>query len=358
MIRQFVAVALLLLAGAHADFAKAQNTANGQALYQGYCATCHGPPFASARDAGAIRAAINGFPDMRFLSFLTDADLSDIAAWVSKELGAPPAPPPTANYTGLWYNFPAESEAGWGVNFTQQGDIVFGTLFTYDAGGAPLWLVMPAGQRQAGSDRFTGALYRTRGPAFNANPFRWDPGAPGNLTEVGTMTVAFTAADRATLTYTFSGATVTKTITKQVYGSRPASCVAFAGSRATAANYQDLWYNAPAESEPGWGVNVTHQDNTLFATLFTYDAAGRDLWLVMSDGRRQPDGTFSGDLFRTTGPAFNASPFKGIGVTPVGSMSFRFSDGENGTLTYTYQGVTVTKPITRQVFSTTLFRCE
>ncbi|MCM2329642.1 MAG: choice-of-anchor J domain-containing protein, partial [Lysobacter sp.] len=48
----------------------------------------------------------------------------------------------TANYTGLWYNFPAESESGWGVNFTHQGNIVFATLFTYDSGGAPLWLVM------------------------------------------------------------------------------------------------------------------------------------------------------------------------------------------------------------------------
>ena len=44
-------------------------------------------------------------------------------------IGAPTGPA-AANYTALWWN-PAES--GWGVNFNHQGNILFGTLFTYDA---------------------------------------------------------------------------------------------------------------------------------------------------------------------------------------------------------------------------------
>ena len=266
----------------------------------------------------------------------------------------------TTNYTGLWYNFPAESESGWGINFTHQGNIVFATLFTYDSGGAPLWLVMAAGNLTSGST-FSGTLYRTRGPAFNANPFVWDPNAAGNLTAVGTMTVSFTAADRASLTYTFNGVTVTKTIMKQLYGSRVANCTATTVSRASLTNYQDLWYNSPAESEAGWGVNVTHQDNILFATLFTYDATGRDLWLVMSAGNRQPDGSYFGTLYRTSGPPFNANPFTPINagnLTEVGTMRFSFSNGENGVLTYTYNGATVTKQITRQVFSSPASACS
>jgi hypothetical protein len=250
------------------------------------------------------------------------------------------------NYTGLWWNFPALSENGWGINFTHQANVVFATLFTYDSTGAPLWLVMSAGDRLAGTETFTGTLYRTRGPAFNAVPFAWDPNAPGNLTTVGTMTVTFTAADRATLAYTVDGVAVTKTVTKQIYGSRAANCVDTTGSRAGIANYQDLWWNP---GEPGWGVNVTHQDNTLFATLFTYDSTGRDLWLVLANGARQADGSYSGTLYQTTGPVFNAQPWIPATANPVGTMRFGFSNGENGTLTYTYNGVTVTKSITRQV---------
>src|SRR4029077_19170889 len=50
------------------------------------------------------------------------------------------------NHTALWWN---AAESGWGINVNHQGNIVFATLFTYDDSGAPLWLVMPSGQRQA-----------------------------------------------------------------------------------------------------------------------------------------------------------------------------------------------------------------
>lgn len=261
------------------------------------------------------------------------------------------------SYTGLWYNFPAESESGWGINFTHQGSMVFATLFTYDASGAPLWLVMPAGSLATGTT-YTGTLYRTRGPAFNAVPFNWNPAT--DLSTVGSMTVTFTASDRANLSYTYNGVAVSKAITKQVYGSRAASCTLISGSRAHLENYQDLWYAFPAESEPGWGLNISHQDNTLFATLFTYDATGRDVWLVMSSGQRQADDSYVGTLYRTSGPPFNANPFTPIGannISSVGTMRISFSSGERGMLSYTFNGVAVTKAITRQVFASSVSSC-
>ncbi len=262
----------------------------------------------------------------------------------------------TPNHQGLYWASPAGSESGWGLNVAHQGDIVFATLFTYDAAGAPLWLVMSAGLKQADGVTYAGTLYRTTGPAFNASPFT--PITAANLTAVGTMSIAFPATGAATLNYTVNGAAVAKTIVKQVYGQRAADCVPTTASRAALANYQDLWWN-PAES--GWGVNITQQDQILFATLFTYDAGGRNLWLVMSNGQRQADGSYLGELYRTTGPAFNAVPFTPIGaanVTAVGTMRFRFTDGGNGTLTYTYQGATVTKAITRQEFASPLPSCS
>jgi hypothetical protein len=252
--------------------------------------------------------------------------------------------------TALWWN-PAES--GWGVNLNHQGSTIFGTLFTYDQGRAPLWLVMSGGVMQADGVTYTGDLYRTTGPAFNAQPFT--PIGPSNITRVGTMSVQFTDANVGTLTYSFNGVQVEKTIQRQVYGSRAANCLPGADNRASSTNYQDLWWN-PAES--GWGINLTHQDNILFATLFTYESNGRDLWLVMSNGARQGDGSYTGELYKTSGPAFSTTPFTGVNATPVGTMRLRFTDGNNGTLTYTYNGVTVNKTIQRQVFSSPVSTCN
>lgn len=259
------------------------------------------------------------------------------------------------NYTALWWNAPAHSEPGWGMNFVQQGSVAFATLFTYDSSGLPMWLFMSGGARQGTADTFSGPLYRATGPAFFTSPF---PSiGPGNLTQVGTMTVAFSGANSGTLTYGVNGVNVSKSITKQVYGSAAANCVSTTGSRASATNYQDLWWNSPANSESGWGLNITHQGNILFGTLFTYGSNNRDLWLVMSNGARQPDGSYFGELYQIAGPAFNAQPWTAFGATQVGTMRLRFSNGETGTLEYTAYGITVTKTITRQVFSNPLPLC-
>lgn len=256
------------------------------------------------------------------------------------------------NVTGLWWN-PAES--GWGINFNQQGSVLFATLFTYDLAGRPLWLVMSNGVRQADGNTFAGDLYQTTGPAFNASPFT--PIGASNITKLGTMSVAFLNARAATLNYSVNGASVTKAIQPQVFGSKAALCQPSTTSRATLTNYQDLWWN-PAES--GWGVNITHQDNTLFASLFTYDAAGKALWLVMSAGIKQADGSYLGDLYQATGSPFNAQPFTPItaaNITKVGTMQFRFTEGGNGALNYSVNGTFVSKTIVRQEFSTPLPVC-
>ena len=257
-----------------------------------------------------------------------------------------------ANNTGLWWN---AAESGWGINFNQQGEILFATLFNYDAEGVGLWLVMSEGRLQPNGS-FSGALYRTTGPVFNAVPFR--PITAANLTQVGTMTVSFASASSATLSYTVNGIPVSKAITRQVFGSRAANCSGASGSRAGLTNYQDLWWNA---AESGWGLNLTHQDNTLFGTLFTYRSDGNGMWLVMDAGTRQSDGSYQGNLYRTTGPAFNANPFRPItaaNLTQVGTMRLAFSNGENASLTYTVNGATVNKQITRQVFGSQAPSCN
>jgi hypothetical protein len=249
-----------------------------------------------------------------------------------------------------WWN---AAESGWGVNFNHQGDLLFGTLFTYASDGKGLWLVMSGGAKQADGS-FLGELYQTKGSAFTAVPFVPLTGA--NVTRVGNMRVTFTSASTANLVYDVNGISVTKAITPQPFG-RLSVCTgeAVSTNRATSVNYQDLWWN-PAES--GWGVNVTHQSDILFATLFIYDAAGRDMWLVLSNGAKQPNGSFTGDLYRTVGPAFNVTPFVGVTAPKVGTMTFTFQSGAAGTLVYTVDGVTITKTIQRQVFGTLVPVCK
>jgi len=137
------------------------------------------------------------------------------------------------------------------------------------------------------------------------------------------------------------------------------ACSWSAFDRSYATNFQDLWWNSPPESEPGWGINIAHQGDTLFATLFSYGADGRGTWFVMSDGKREA-GTrrYSGTLFRTTGPVFNASPWTPATAQPVGTMSLAFTDGNRGQLDYTVNGVAVAKRIERQVFASPATQCE
>jgi hypothetical protein len=260
----------------------------------------------------------------------------------------------TINVQGLWYRSPAESESGWGVNLTQQGDILFATWFTYDASGQGMWLVMSRGDR-TGADTYSGTLYRTTGPTFDADP--WDP-AQVSRSVVGNATFAFTDANNGTFTYTVNGVTQSKPITRQVFSTLP-TCVQ-AETFAPPSNYSDLWWRSPPGSGSGWGVNVTQQGDILFATWFTYDASGHGMWLVMSRGEKLADGKYSGTLYRTTGPSFDATPWDPARVerTPVGNATFTFADINNGTFAYTVNGTSRSEPITRQVYASPATVCN
>jgi hypothetical protein len=116
-------------------------------------------------------------------------------------------------------------------------------------------------------------------------------------------------------------------------------------------NCQGLWWAAPPQSESGWGMNLAHQGDTIFATWFTYDTTGDGWWLSMT-ANKTVEGTYTGALIETAGPAFNAMPFDHAKVTrtAVGSGTLTFRDADSGTLSYTVKGVAQTKFITRQAF--------
>ena len=118
-------------------------------------------------------------------------------------------------------------------------------------------------------------------------------------------------------------------------------------------------------SESGWGINLNHQGNTIFATWFTYDLTGAPLWLVVT-AVSTSTGVYTGDLYQTSGPAFNAVPFdvSKVVVTKVGTATFTVADGNNITLAYSVQlpGMAApavqSKAITREVFTTPGTTCH
>jgi hypothetical protein len=119
-------------------------------------------------------------------------------------------------------------------------------------------------------------------------------------------------------------------------------------------NGTDLWLNP---SESGWGLNVFHQGDTLFASLFVYGADGQPRWYTASSLVGGDDGplhdrptTYTGALFESTGPAFNV-PFEPNTVTrrQVGTMTIDLGNNLS-IVSYTIDGVSVTKQVTPFTF--------
>jgi hypothetical protein len=200
----------------------------GDGVYAGPVSIVTGPPFyAVPFDPALVTETIIGnatltFADATHATFAyTVHDISQVKQILRQEY-ATPVPNCTwgvqadlsvaTNYQDLWWRSPAGSESGWGINFTQQGDIIFATWFTYGPDGAPTWFIILA-ERQPGNV-FTGPVSTVTGPPFNAEPF--DPALVVE-TIVGNATVTFADGDSATLAYTIGDVQQVKPIIRQVF---------------------------------------------------------------------------------------------------------------------------------------------
>jgi hypothetical protein len=92
------------------------------------------------------------------------------------------------------------------------------------------------------------------------------------------------------------------------------------------------------------------RDNLIFVTMFVYDAARNPIWYV---GTLNPSGAglaWSGSIYLTTGSYFGAMPYNPalFGGRIVGTMTWTPTTVTDGILTYSVDGVVVSKNITRQ----------
>ncbi len=240
-----------------------------------------------------------------------------------------------SNYQDLWWA--GEQEDGWGMSLTQHGSMIFGAMYIYDDAGNPLWVVMPGGTWNAAFTRFTGQLYIPSGTPFSS----YDVSRFDGRASVGTATLDFTSASSATLSYTIQGRSGTKSMVRQPFNQPDATPVA---------TYGDLWWGGKAEN--GWGVAINQQYRTLFAVWYTYGADGKPIWYVVPGGAWTNASTYTGTAYRTSSSLWIGAAYDKTRLQSnvVGSVTFSFTDRDNAVMTYTIDGITQSKPITRQPF--------
>jgi len=146
-------------------------------------------------------------------------------------------------------------------------------------------------------------------------------------------------------------AAMTRTLGKLLAAAALALGISLPASAVTGGiDFTDLWWNP---SEPGWGMNVIHQNGIIFATLYVYDAAGTPHFFSGSETRGTGT-SFTGPLYETRGTNFAVNPYNAgaYGASAVGTITINFSTANSGTLTYNVGGTNVSKSITRFAFAT------
>ncbi len=124
-----------------------------------------------------------------------------------------------------------------------------------------------------------------------------------------------------------------------IVDARAAVAAAQALAGASGTNYQGLWWRAGG-LESGWGINLAHQGDQIFATWYTYDTSGHAWWLSMLADRTSGE-NFFGTIYTTNGPPFNNNTNQTAFLPPksVGNGTLSFTDANNGSFTYTVNGI-------------------
>lgn len=141
-----------------------------------------------------------------------------------------------------------------------------------------------------------------------------------------------------------------------------AAFLSAASLAAEAAYFPDpsgLWYDS---RDPGWGLSVAQQGDTMFVVLYVYDASRNPLWFVASDVTAASDSTaasprYSGTLYDTTGPWFGmASGVRLISIDFAGTIVLQPVSGslDDMDVTYTIHGLHVSRRVQRETWGSGL----
>ncbi|MBK9266201.1 MAG: S8 family serine peptidase [Polyangiaceae bacterium] len=166
----------------------------------------------------------------------------------------PAAPPAIQPISGSWYN---PARVGWGLHVSRNiNDLVLLTWFTYRPDGTPIWYLA---ESKEVNGKFTAPLYTAQW--INNQAVK---------TVHGEMTLSTTSPTTGTLSWVLDG----------VAGSEPIEYLLFDNAGA-APNITGSWY---PPTQPGWGVVLDMQGDTLVPQVTLYDASGQPMWLQFNGG--------------------------------------------------------------------------
>lgn len=131
---------------------------------------------------------------------------------ISREFFSSGTAPSAYDYTDLWWN---ASESGWGIALAQDSGMIFAAWFTYDNTGKAIWYVASncTLASAASETSCTGNLYQVSGGSSITSLWRQNV----TVNPVGTLTINFSNANNAVLSYSINGVAASRTITRQPF---------------------------------------------------------------------------------------------------------------------------------------------
>ncbi len=246
----------------------------------------------------------------------------------------------TQNLVGFWYK---PSESGWGLSIQQQGIRTFAVWFTYDLQGATTFNTLDCAFT---GNSCAGDIYTYTGTPLS----QITAGANSVGTKIGTGSIVITSTNRLSLSYSIGNVNQTKTdlqpqnfaaadevplCTLQLPATSPVPPPGI-DLRSLLTNYTDHWWGGMDAS--GWGVQISHQGNQVFAGWYSYSPAGKATWLTLQGVQDSNNARrFSGTIYQVSaGPPYPqiTGPIAPATNVAVGTFEFNFTDGAKGVFTY------------------------
>ena len=239
----------------------------------------------------------------------------------------------TQDLVGFWWK---PTESGWGLTIQQQGARTFAVWFTYDPQRAPIWYTLDCAFSGA---TCAGDLYTATGTPLS----QITGGANITAIKAGAGAITVTSSNRLSLDYTIGNVVQTKTnLEPQNFAATDQIPVCSlqtltgANPRAGLTNYTDHWWGGPNAS--GWGVQISHQGNQVFAGWYSYNQQGTATWLTASGTQDASNARrFTGTIYQVNpGIPFSTinGPVAQSSISGAGTFEFNFTDGEHGAFTY------------------------
>ena len=244
-----------------------------------------------------------------------------------------------SNQVGFWWK---PTNPTWGLSIQQQGTHTLAIWFTYNTEHKPVWYSLGCDfVTQANETACVGDIYTGTGVPFD----KITSAANVQFIHVGTGSLKLKDHKLSLSFSVIGGAQQQISDLEQLNlttGKDISTCTLQATSRQAATNFTDLWWGGAAAS--GWGIHITQQSKQLFLNWGSYDTQGNASW-IFGLGTKNADNKqqFSGTLYQfQQGAAFSTTILSDPPLDNMGTFTLNFSNGEQGSFTYTLPKQSIT----------------